>query len=264
METNENKTNRFKTLPSFVLDCLYSEEILDVITDIRRRYLAGDLVLNGILKDIIALVVLKDIKIEQLRLAVEEGLKLDKEKSKEITLLILCKILYPIKNFFPGIDDEILKLGGEIPKIEMKFTGEQLAKRGEEMEALREEEEKAEEKESEDVIVELPINDLIEKYPAVESQQIGSQESISVVGMDVPMRPEIKYWIKDYIEKTGYNISHSNLERVSYIYHDKNTKDMNEEERRQLGLVLKSFDDGIYLPYSTRMKKIDFSKIVEE
>jgi hypothetical protein len=54
---------------------------------------------------------------------------------------------------------------------------------------------------------------------------------------------------------------HSNLERVQYVYHDKNTREMNEEERKQLNLILKSVDEGTSLPYSTRMGKIDFGRV---
>ena len=76
------------------------------------------------------------------------------------------------------------------------------------------------------------------------------------------MKPLVKYWLKDYQEKMDY-VWHSNIDRAHYVYQDKNTKNMNEEERRQLNLVLKSLDEKISLPYSTRMKKIDFSKVGE-
>ena len=103
----------------------------------------------------------------------------------------------------------------------------------------------------------------MKKYPIVGEQQIGSQESIELKSMPAPMKPIIKFWLKDYKEKMGH-YQHSNLERVQYAYHDKNTKNMNEEERRQLNLIFKSVDEGISLPYSTRLKKIDFSKTNEE
>jgi len=168
-----------------------------------------------------------------------------------------------MKDFFPGIEDEILRLGGEIPKTKPISIDQQMIKREEEMEAMSEMEEREREEAEKDMMVSLPIAELAKEYPQVESQQIGSQESIIVQGSDVPMKPEIKYWMKDYMEKAGYHM-HSNLDRVQYVYHDKNTKNMNEEERRQLGLVLKSLDEEMPLPYSTKRGKIDFSKIEEE
>ncbi|MFZ2970117.1 MAG: hypothetical protein WA063_03145 [Minisyncoccia bacterium] len=257
----EQSKNRFQTIPSFISDNLYEDYSLEAITEIRKKYLGGDLEKNKTLKDIIALTVLKDIKIEQVLDVVEEGLKLDKTKAKEVAIIILCRILYPIKDYFPGIEDEILKLGGEIPKEIPKRLNEQLLRREEEMEAMNEEEKREESERMKDVIVNMPIQDLVKNYPAVESQQIGSQPSIVVQGMEgVSMKPVIKFWIKDYLEKMGYH-QHSNLDRVSYVYHDKNTKNMNEEERRQLGLVLKSLDEGIELPFSTKKGKIDFGMI---
>ncbi|MEA2097971.1 MAG: hypothetical protein U9P70_02760 [Patescibacteria group bacterium] len=262
MKTNNQKTNRFQSLPSFVLDNIYEDYTLEAITRIRKEYLESNLDKNEILKGIIRYTVLKDIKIEQLAEAIEEGLKLDNKQSIEVALIILCEILYPINSYFPGIEDEILKLGGEIPKEKLKQLTEQLLKREEAMEKMKEAEEAEERKRMADTIVSKSIKNLIDKYPVVEKQQIGSQESIKLKSMSAPMKPLIKYWLKDYREKMGH-YRHSNIERARYVYHDKNTKSMNEEERRQLNLILKSVDEKILLPYSTKNKKIDFSKTVD-
>ncbi len=250
-----------KTLPAFVSDNLYSDYSSDAIGKIIDKYEAYDEEKMDNLKDIIGLTTLKEIKIEELFDFIKK-LELDEKKAKEIALIILCEILYPIRDYFSGIEDEILKLGGEIPKEAPKKSSEQLLKREQEMEAMGEEEERLEEERVKDIIVNSPIEDLVKNYPVVENQQIGAQESILVQGMDVPMKPVIKYWIKDYFEKMGYH-THSNLDRVQYVYHDKNTRNMNEEERRQLGLVLKSLDEGMELPYSTKKQKIDFGMTEE-
>jgi len=256
------KPNRFQSLPSFVLDSIYEDYSLDAITKIRKEYLSNDLDKNEILKGIIGYAILKDIKIEQLVEAIKEGLKLDGEKAKEVALIILTEIFYPIKDYFPGIEDEILKLGGEIPKEKPKQFQEQLLKREEEMEAMQKQEEDEEKERMADTIISEKIEDLVKKYPIVGEQKIGSQESIELKSKPVPMKPIIKFWLEDYREKMGY-YQHSNIERAQYVYHDKNTKNMNEEERRQLNLILKSVDEEMLLPYSTRMKKIDFSKTGE-
>ncbi|MCK4799622.1 hypothetical protein KAS31_01465, partial [Candidatus Parcubacteria bacterium] len=252
--------DRFKTLPQFVRDAIYEDNVSNAIGRIGDDFINNDKDKSEILKNAIGLIILKDIKIEQLAEIIREGLKLDDKESIEMSLIILCEILYPINNYFPGIEDEILKLGGEIPKEKPKQLTEQLLKREEEMEKMKELEEEKERKRMADTIVSKPIEDLVDRFKAVGEQQIGNQESIKLKSMAVPMRPLIKYWLKDYREKMGY-YRHSNIERVQYVYHDKNTKNMNEEERRQLNLILKSVDEGISLPYSTKTKKIDFSKI---
>jgi hypothetical protein len=253
---------KLKFVPLFVQNSIDEDYTTDAIIKMRKKYLQNDKDLTEILKNTIGLTILKDIKIEQLVDAVKEDLKLSGKEAKEVALIILTEILYPIKDYFPGIEDEILKLGGEIPKEKPKQLTEQLLKREEEMERMTELKEEEEKKRMADTIIQKSVEELVKEFPVVGEQQIGNQEAIELKSMPVPMKPLIKYWLKDYKEKMGY-YQHSNLERVQYVYHDKNTKNMNEEERRQLNLILKSVDEGISLPYSTRMKKIDFSKTVE-
>lgn len=250
------------TVPKFVFDNLYEDYTIDAVGKIREEYAEDNEDKMNKLKDIVGLTVLKDIKIEELSPSLKKELNLDDRMAKEIALIILCEIFYPIKDYFPGIEDEILKLGGEVPKEMPKRMGRQMLKRDEEMEGMQAKQEKEEKERMADTIIEEPIKSLIKNYPAVGDQQIGSQKAIIVENMPVPMKPLIKYWLEDYLEKMGH-YEHSNIDRVQYVYHDKNTRSMNEEERRQLNLVLKSLDEGMALPYSTRMKKIDFSKVEE-
>ena len=260
---NKEIRERLKKVPQFVRDAIFEDCVGDAIGKIIEEYIKEEDDKLEALKNAVGLTILKDIKIEELIDVVKEGLKLKDSDAKKITLIILCEILYPIKDYFPGIEDEILKLGGKIPKEKPKKLTEQLLKREEEMERMTELKEEKERERMADTIIQKTIEELIKKYSIVGEQQIGSQEAIELKSMPVPMKPLVKYWLKDYKEKMGY-YQHSNLERVQYVYHDKNTKNMNEEERRQLNLILKSVDEGISLPYSTRLKKIDFSKTNEE
>ena len=247
-----------KESPDFVWDGLNEDYATDAIIKIRETYKFDQNYIDMI-TDVIGLIVLKDISIEDLFSSIKKELNLDDRTAKEITLIILTEILYPIEDYFPGIEDEILKLGGEIPKMKPKKMSGQMLKRDEEMEEMQEQKEREEAERLADTIIEEPIGDLIKKFPEVGEQQIGSQKSITIEEMPIPMKPLVKYWMSDYLEKMGH-FEHSNIDRVKYVYHDKNTRKMNDEERRQLNLVLKSLDEGIALAYSTRMKKIDFSK----
>ncbi|MEA1936688.1 MAG: hypothetical protein U9N04_01075 [Patescibacteria group bacterium] len=252
---------KIKELPEFVQEAL-GGETYKTNSKIREECnLDSDKM--SILSDIKAEVLLKNFKIEQLFTVIKEALKLNDKIAKEITLIILCEILYPIKDYFPGIKDEILKLGGEVPKTRPKRMNAQLLNRTEEMEAMQEKKEREEKARMADTIIKKTIENLIKKYPKVGKQSIGNQKAIKIKDMSLPMKPLIKYWLRDYQEKMDY-VWHSNIDRAHYVYQDKNTKNMNEEERRQLNLVLKSLDEKILLPYSTRLKKIDFSKIGEE
>ncbi len=255
----EIKNKIKKNVPNFVFDNLYEECTSEAIGRVIDTYLGDDNEKVNNFKDILGLICLKEIKIEKLFLYIEK-LGFNQKDSNEITLIILQEIFFPIANYFPGIEDEIMRLGGEVPKARPKKLGEQLLKREEEMDRMREEEERAEAERMADTIISKTIEDLLKEFPIVGKQQIGSQESIIITTKPEPMKPLVKYWLEDYREKMGY-YDHSNMERVRYVYHDKNTKNMNEEERRQLNLILKSADEKILLPYSTKTKKIDFSRV---
>jgi hypothetical protein len=250
------------TLPEAVFEHLFGEQTADANGEI-IALLQGDEEKIDLAKDILGLVALHEIKIEDLAVEVAIRLKLPAATAKDIALIMLCEIFYPIRDFFPGIEDAITNLGGEVPKEEIKVFGEQMLKREEEIEELQRQKEEEETERLADTIITEDIETLIEHYPPVEEMLIGSQKSITVKGMDVEMKPMIKYWISDFKEKTG-NYRHTNLERVQYVCHDTNTRSMNDEERRQLNLVLKSLDKEIKLPYSTKKGKIDFSLVPED
>lgn len=256
------------TLPQFVGDNLYEDHTLDANGKIIEGYLRGgdegyeeNRIEN--MKNILGLVTLKEIKMENLAEVVGKILDLNEKEAQEVALIMLREIFYPIKAFFPGIEDAILSLGGEIPKEMPKPVGEQFLVREEEIEEIERQKEIAEQERLADTIVMDGIDNLMSQFPEAGAMVIGSQKSIIVKNMPVEMKPMIKYWIQDYKEKMGY-YRHSNLERVQYVCHDKNTRNMNEEERRQLNLVLKSSDGEVELPFSTKRKKIDFSLVNEE
>ncbi|MFA7169320.1 MAG: hypothetical protein WC178_00520 [Candidatus Paceibacterota bacterium] len=261
--------NKIKsTLPDFVFENLYTEHTFDANGKIIDNYLrGGDEVYEEerikMMKDILGLLMLKEIKLEDLASEIEKRLQLGEKDAKEVALIMLSEIFYPIKDFFPGIEDEILRLGGELPKTMPKTISEQFLKREEEIEEMGRREEAAEEERMADTTIYGSIESLMTQFPEAGELVIGTQKSIAIKNMSVEMKPMVKYWLRDYKEKMGY-YQHSNLERVQYVCHDKNTRNMNEEERRQLNLILKSFDGEIELPYSTKRKRIDFSLMKEE
>lgn len=264
MKMNKEIRDRLDALPDYVRQSSLSDKTADAIGLVREEYIGRDLVKLDILKNIIGLTFLKDIKLEDLFSEIKNQFALNDVVAKEISLIILTQMLYPTKDFFPGIDDAIIHLGGEIPKGEAAIGfAEQLTKREAEIEEMQRLEEEVQEGEIAIAPVYGKISQLLAQFPALGEQTIGSQKSIEVKNYPIPMKPMIKYWINDYKEKTGYS-NPSNLERVQYVCHDKNTRSMNSEERRQLMLILKSADGEIDLPYSPRFRKIDFALLKEE
>ena len=255
---NDDLMRKIRILPDFVYDNLLMNEGINANIEIIEKYKLNDEQRKNMLS-LNLQIIFKEIGIEDLYSAIEKRLKVDTKIAQQITTDLFTKKFYLAKDYFPGIKDEILKLGGEIPKTKSKKTSGQLLKREKEMKKMKEEKERIKAERLADTIIKEPIKNLIKKYPEIGHQQIGSQKSIIIKEMPVPMKPLIKYWIKDYLEKMGH-YEHSNIDRVKYVYHDKNTRKMNDEERRQLNLVLKSLDEGILLAYSTRRRKVDFSK----
>ena len=246
-----------KNVPDFVFDSLYEDYVIDAIGKIREECVKDDDDKMNILKDLVGLIALKDIKIENVLETIKKELNLDEQTAKEISLIVLREILYPIKDYFPGIEDAIKSLGGEVPKIVPKKQVQKLV-----------DEEKIEEKQRQTIreqieaeakrerVVKADIKTLLKEYSSAGEQEIG-QNPIEVPSITLPVKPKIKYWVECYKEATGYGWN-TNMERVKFIYHNKNTRGMNEEERRQLGLVLKSLDEGTPLTYLVKGKRIDF------
>ena len=264
---NAEIRNRLNQLPDNIIDSSLSDQASDAILLVWKQYLGDGTEKLDMFKNIVGLVFLKDIKIEQLPLALKEAFGFDEETVKKISLLVLCEMIYPVKDYFPGVEDEILKLGGELPKesvkeIQKEKDLQQFTSREEAISDMLDKEKEEEDERTKDAVVYGKIEELIKQFPEIGDTVIGIQSSITL--KDMPdMKPMIKYWIQDYKDKVGiYN--HSNLDRVQYVCHDKNTREMNDEERRQLNLVVKSVDKEIDLPYSPQLKRIDFSLIEDE
>lgn len=257
IEKKDDVMTRVSLLPDYVCDGLFMGAGVEANIEILKEFNLSNEQFSKMM-DLSMQIVFKEVMIENLASELEKRLGVDSMTSKEIALSLLIKKFYLAKDFFPGIEDVIIQLGGEAPSSRLLSMNDQFVKREEEMEAIarREEEEKAQE-EAVSIIYDK-ISALISKFPEVGDQTIGSQKSIMVQDLPVPMKPAIKYWMEDYKKKAGYG-NHSNLERIQYVCHDKNTRSMNSEERRQLMLILKSADGEIDLPYSSKIGKIDFS-----
>jgi len=247
---------KVNNLPDFVYEVIMGVEGTEVNKEVSEKFGLSDEQKSEML-GLISEIAFKDIPIENLFSEVEKRLKVNRETAKQISLELLQKELFLVKDYFPGIEDAIKSLGGEVPKIVPKKQVQKLV-----------DEEKIEEKQRQTIreqieaeakrerVVKADIKTLLKEYSSAGEQEIG-QNPIEVPSITLPVKPKIKYWVECYKEATGYGWN-TNMERVKFIYHNKNTRGMNEEERRQLGLVLKSLDEGTPLTYLVKGKKIDF------
>lgn len=261
---NVEINDRLDQLPEKIRDHTLGDQASDAILKVWKDYLAKDISKLGKFKDVIGLALLKDIKVEQLSVVLREMFEFDDSTAAAVTVLILREMFHPVKEYFPGTDEEIVRLGGEVPvEVAREKATQQFTSREEEIEDMLDQQAKEEEAKSQQEIVYGKIEDLIRQFPDIGTMVIGTQNAISLKGMP-DMKPMIKYWIQDYKDKVSVYADHSNMDRVQYVCHDKNTRSMNDEERRQLNLIAKSVDGDIELPYSQKLKKIDFSLIQDE
>lgn len=270
---NKEIRDRLDQLPEVIRDCSLSDAADDAIYTIWKSHIGDNDAKLDMLKDIIGLVYLAEIRIEDLAMRLREILGFDEPVARESAALILSNMFYPVKEYYPGVEEEIARLGGSLPQPEAPVESvqgpskqekvlQQFTNREEEISEMLDKERQAEDEKKKDMVVYGKIEDLISRYPELGDMVIGLQSSISL--KDMPdMKPMLKYWIQDYKDKVGV-YRHTNMDRVQYICHDRNTRSMNEEERRQLNLVVKSVDGEVELPYSTKKKKIDFTLVQDE
>ena len=268
MENDDQKTNdsgdfdefmkKVNNLPDFVYDAIMGVEGTKANGEISEKFKLSDDQKSEMLS-LISEITFKDIPIENLSSETEKRLKVNQEIAKQISLELLQKEFFLVKDYFPGIEDAITSLGGDVPKIIPKKQTQDLVDEEKIEERQRQTvKERIEAEAKREKVVQHDIKTLLKEYAPAGEQAIG-QNSIEAPSVALPVKPKIKYWIECYKEATGYGWN-TNMERVKFIYHNKNTRGMNEEERRQLGLVLKSLDEGTPLAYLEKGKRIDFSE----
>lgn len=255
---SDAEQQKIDLLPQNVARVIYGLELVNWMIRTREKFnLTQEKV--DLLNRIIINLFLREIAVEQVSARVQKDLDISVEVAGEITFTLFAENLYDIRDFFPGLSDEILRLGGQIPVHGAVSLGEQFAKREAEIERLLEQERLQQEQLIRDSVVTDYLENLLVKYPIVGDQMIGGRD-ITVKGLPTLMRPVIKCWVDDYLRKSDVRFR-NNLERIRYVCHDRNTRQMNSEERRQLMLVLKSIDQEVMLPFSVAKGRIDFTLI---
>lgn len=97
-------------------------------------------------------------------------------------------------------------------------------------------------KKSEEYFEKLSLKDVLEKYINISEQEV-------TTGMIVNKKtgkyidPTIRNWIDDYINQFGSG-GHTNLERGKYLDDSINTKNLDSEDKKNVGKLAKSYDEG--------------------
>jgi hypothetical protein len=133
---DETIIDRIGQLPQGIQDYIFSMDFVQSTIAVWKAYLDNDKEKLEKFKDLLGLLFLKDVKIEEVPAQLAALFAFDEVRSKEAALLVYRDMLYPARDYFPGIDDAILGLGGELPAIQQRVVDGQFLRREEEMAEL--------------------------------------------------------------------------------------------------------------------------------
>lgn len=110
-------------------------------------------------------------------------------------------------------------------------------------------------------IIFLPLIQAIQKYPAIYEQLI-THNPIYFGISNEPQRPTLRNWMFDYRQKMGED---RNLEkRNRYLFQDRNTHQLYDEERKKLSFIFKSLDEGVNISVDSKKQEIVFPEFKKE
>lgn len=105
-------------------------------------------------------------------------------------------------------------------------------------------------------IVKMPLTQAMEKYPKVQEQLI-SDNLIKLKNKDYLVKGSVRNWIKDYYNVVGAG-NKDIMKRSSYIYHGQNSKDLSENEKSKLSIILKALEDNSVVSVDKNKEEIIF------
>lgn len=105
--------------------------------------------------------------------------------------------------------------------------------------------------------VKMTVTQAMEKYPEIKGQILTSTP-IEIAGQIV--RPTIQNWTRDYFNVVGAG-NRDIMKRSSFLYHAKNSKNLNAIDRQKLSNLLKSLDEGFLLKIDINKREIVFDGV---
>ena len=152
---------------------------------------------------------------------------------REVTETTFSKQVANICKISP---DEALKLLRTIQKIDPSRSAQEAQKKN---------------------IVKMSLNEAIAKYPSILDQII-TKKAITSKPFLKSLKPTIKNWIMVY-EKVLDVSKHDALERGKFIFSSEATKNISDEEKRRLSLILKSRDEDSNLMINAENGQLVFA-----
>jgi hypothetical protein len=107
-----------------------------------------------------------------------------------------------------------------------------------------------------DLIAKRTIKQALESRPQIAAQEITSQP-VLLLGKQDPVRPTVQNWLLDYRSRFGIS-EHTAEDQKSFIEKSPNTKNLSEQERQRVFLVIDSYDNDSLLNVSETNKRLLF------
>ncbi|MFA7319285.1 MAG: hypothetical protein WC022_01675 [Parcubacteria group bacterium] len=108
----------------------------------------------------------------------------------------------------------------------------------------------------------LSLPAALQKYPEVGEQLVTSNR-ILLNRFPEPARPSIKNWIADYTFTMGFD-PHDSAARGTYLFQNKNTRNLNRQDQNNLSHILRAFDTNESIEINTTLKQVIFPRLVME
>jgi hypothetical protein len=106
-------------------------------------------------------------------------------------------------------------------------------------------------------LVVLKFNDLMERIPAIKKQEIGVY-TIVFPEENEKRRPSIENWITDYKLRKNDQQETAILNVSDYLYNNKNTQELNQQEKSKLAVILNAYEKNQIIYYNNLFEEIDF------
>lgn len=165
----------------------------------------------------------------------------DNLDTRLISLDFAYDVLWPMSEYLEKIDRLILRLGGKVPKKEVKSI-----------------------KIDQNFIPQYfrgTVKYLIDKYIEFSDLRVTAKKITNKEGRLV--QASVDNWIKDYIHFLGAG-RHDSLQRSKYLSKSKNALELSKEERQNIRYLFLSYDDDVEFDFDKSDSILKIKEIEEE
>jgi hypothetical protein len=218
---------RYAQLPQETKNILKSDEIVEVIVSIQKKFSLDDETIGKVTKTIRGLL-LGDFDVSNLEIKLTAELASIGKNDQSI-----------ISNIVKVIREDILTLR---PKPVVEDSEAEIKVKPQR------------------VLEKMPLLQALSKYENLGNQLI-TNERIRIKSQPEPVRPSLLYWIKYYRDELGIG-HHSTVDRGNFLFRSENGKRLSPEERERVNLVLKSVEENYPVDIDTEHSEIIFPAFV--